>query len=104
MTEKPPNQSPASSEERFLEALRLQYEKDGFQFVVSPRGSMLPPFLEGYVPDALAQKEGTNIAIEVKRSQSSASVGELQAIRRRFDGHPDWRLDVFYMGSSPLQS
>src|SRR5205085_298735 len=55
------------------------------------------------IPDALAQKSGSNIAIEVKRHNTSATQYSLQKIRRLFDGHPDWQFNVVFVGSEPLQ-
>jgi hypothetical protein len=91
-------------EAEFLEGLRSSYEAEGFTFTIGPDQSMLPPFLGTYVPVALAQKPGLNIAIEMKRRQSQATQARLQDIRRLFDGHPDWRFSVFFAGGDPLQS
>lgn len=96
--------SSQEAEGHFLEGLRSRYEAEGFSFTIAPDRSMLPLFLGAYTPDALARKPGVNIAIEVKRRQSQATQSELQDIRRLFDGHPDWRFNVFFIGSGPLQS
>lgn len=101
--------SPAQARSReaeveYLEDLRKRYEAEGFIFTIAPNRSLLPDFLGSYQPDALAQKPGLNIAIEVKQQQSQASQAQLKDIRRLFDGHPDWQFNVAFIGTSPLQS
>jgi hypothetical protein len=65
---------------------------------------MLPQFLGAYAPDAVAQKSGLSVAIELRRSQSPSAQVQLRKIRGLFEGRSDWRFDVFFMGSGPLQS
>lgn len=99
----PAQVSPASSETEFLESLRSRYEDQGFSFVVAPAPATLPEFFGSYVPDAIAQKQGHNVAIEVKRHQSLPTQNGIREIRRLFEGHSDWQLHVVYKGagSSP---
>jgi uncharacterized protein YutE (UPF0331/DUF86 family) len=92
------------AEMEYLEGLRSRYEAEGFTFTIAPDRAALPSFLEGYLPDALAQKAGLNIAIEVKQHQSQTSQARLQDIRRLFDGRPDWQFSVAFIGTRPLQS
>ncbi|HEX8655453.1 MAG TPA: HepT-like ribonuclease domain-containing protein [Allosphingosinicella sp.] len=91
-------------ETEFLERLRSRYEAEGFSFAVEPDRSMLPEFMVGYTPDAVARKPGYNVAIELKRQQSPSTHTRLQDIRRLFEGHPDWQFHVVYMNAGPLQS
>src|SRR5436309_12144213 len=86
------------AEVKFLESLRTRYEDQGFAFSAAPKRNDLPDFLGSYIPDAVARKPGLNIAIEVKRQQTSASQYSLQKIRRLFEGHPDWQFDVVFVG------
>jgi hypothetical protein len=89
-------------ERDFLESLRVQYEDQGFDFTIHPDSAAVPRFFESYIPDALAQRRGLNIAIEVKDRQASPKDRALTDIKRLLDGHPDWRLNVHVMGD-PLQ-
>jgi uncharacterized protein YutE (UPF0331/DUF86 family) len=100
----PAQTSSHGAEGEFLEGLRSRYEAEGFTFTIESDRSTLPPFLGSYMPDALAQKPGVNIAIEVRRHQSQTTQVYLQDIRRLFAGHPEWQLNVFYVGSGPLRS
>lgn len=92
------------AEMEYLESLRPRYEAEGFKFTIAPDRSALPDFLGAYLPDALAQRPGMNIAIEVKRHQSPSVQTRLQDIRRLFEGRPDWQLNVVFIGTGPLQS
>lgn len=93
------------AEAEVLEGLRSRYEDQGFTFTIAPDQSMLPAFLaSSYVPDAVAQKPGQNVAIELKQHQSPSDQRRLQELRRLFDGHPEWQFHVVYMNSGPLPS
>ncbi|TGD97103.1 HepT-like ribonuclease domain-containing protein [Methylobacterium nonmethylotrophicum] len=91
------------AERRFVETLRARYEQAGFSFQAEPDADQLPDFLEGYRPDAIARKPGENVAIDVRRGPGP-SEPPLPAVRRLFEGHPDWRLHVAFMASDPLKA
>lgn len=87
----------------FLQALRSQYEAEGFVFTIEPSRTSLPKFLGLYHPDAIAQKPGQNIAIEIKR-RTDSSQPSLAHIRQLFEGHPDWQLRIAVMDNDPVSS
>lgn len=91
-------------EREFLDDLRARYEDEGYTFIALPGRDALPAFFGTYAPDALARKPARNIAIEVKRRRSPTTELALRDIRRLFEGHPDWQLEVFYLGGDPWQS
>jgi len=93
----------AETEREFIESLRARYEQEGFAFTAPPHAAELPDFLGSYVPDALAQRAGRNVVIEVKRRQSPSTERALRDIRRLLEGHSDWQLHVVFMGDDPLQ-
>jgi uncharacterized protein YutE (UPF0331/DUF86 family) len=96
---------PPETEREIIESLRNRYEDEGFTFTAPPDAVKLPDFLGSYVPDALAQKPGRNVVIEIKRRETPAATERgLRDIRRLIEGRPDWRLDVVLMGVDPLQS
>lgn len=86
------------AEAQILENLRRAYEERGFTFVAHPRGDAVPSFLAPYRPDAIARKPGESRVIEVKLRASRPSEPHLAAIRKRITDHPEWKLDVFYVG------
>ena len=92
------------AESQFVENLRARYEEAGFTFTVHPMGAHLPDFLGSYRPDALAQKPGHNVVIEVKRRQDPSTERQLTNIRRLFVGHPDWQFHAVFMGADPQES
>jgi uncharacterized protein YutE (UPF0331/DUF86 family) len=92
------------TEAQFMEGLRARFEDEGFTFTTHPETAQLPDFLGSYVPDALAQKPGHNVAIEVKRRVRPSTARAMKDIRRRFEGHADWHFHAVFMGSDPLQS
>ncbi|MEO5372877.1 MAG: DUF86 domain-containing protein [Alphaproteobacteria bacterium] len=93
------------AETEFIEGLRARYEDEGFTFTAHPEAAQLPDFLGSYAPDALAQKPGHNIVIEVKNRQSLSTERTLGRIRQLFKGRPDWQFHVVFMGANdPLQS
>ncbi len=92
------------TETQVIENLRRRYENDGFTFTAEPSAAQLPDFLGSYRPDALAQKPGRNVVIEVKQRQTPSAERALTDIRRLFDGHADWQLQVVVTGTDPLQA
>lgn len=94
----------SETEQNLLASLRRDYEAKGFSFEIEPRPQDTPDFLKPYVPDAIARKPGENVAIEVRQSRSRASETNLQQIRSRFDGHPDWTFAVAYAAEDPLKA
>jgi hypothetical protein len=88
-------------ERQFLESIRDQYETKGFRFTIEPQDQQLPDFLGSYRPDAIAQRPGENIAIEVKHRQSQAGSAKLEELSHLFSGHPEWTFKVVYAGTNP---
>ena len=93
----------AETEKEFIESLRARYEQEGFAFTAPPDAAELPDFLGSYIPDALAQKAGRNVIIEVRRRQTPSTDRALRDIRRLLERRPDWRLHAVFMGADPLQ-
>jgi uncharacterized protein YutE (UPF0331/DUF86 family) len=92
------------AKQSFMDDLRDRYEKEGFTFVAHPEKNKLPEFFGDYISDAIAQKPGRKVVIEVKRRRSPTAERSVREIRRLFDGHPEWQLQVSFMGADPLQS
>jgi uncharacterized protein YutE (UPF0331/DUF86 family) len=51
--------------------------------------------MKGYRPDAIARKQGRNIAIEIKHSGSPGT--KIRKLQKLFAEHPDWELTVLYL-------
>lgn len=88
---------------RVLNMIRAKYEGDGYAFFERPARNLLPPFMKGYVPDAIALGPKKNIAIEmVLRGRDEADENGLPSISQRFDGQQDWQLVAIYAAEQEL--
>ena len=83
-------------ERDMLDILREKYEGDGYSFFAYPSGSVVPGFLQGYQPDAIAVRGDERVAIEVKQKKSSSHGAQLSEIAKRFAKQPDWKFLVVY--------
>jgi REase_AHJR-like len=100
----PPESPP---ERAILELLRERYVADGFQFIAEPAADLLPSFLRGYFPDAIALKDGGGVVIEVKGTRRPNSESEVSELARRLEGRPEWTLQLVFADNfarSELQS
>jgi uncharacterized protein YutE (UPF0331/DUF86 family) len=100
----PAQEMSREGERQFLERLRSRYEADGFSFTIEPPRSTLPSFMGSYRPDAVAEKDGRHVAIEVKSRRTRSADVSLQEIRRLFKEQPEWQFSVFYAGLGSLES
>jgi hypothetical protein len=94
------------TERRVLSLLRSRLEADGYSFVEFPESNMLPEFMQGYRPDAIALRDDKSIAIEVKLGRDPNAEKNLRSISERFEGHPSWEFRIVYgddVREEPLQ-
>jgi hypothetical protein len=56
---------------------------------------MLPPFMRGYQPDAIAVRSDRKIVIEVK-SNSDKAQPQIEKLQAMFSAQTDWELRVVY--------
>lgn len=84
----------------FLQSLMPGYEADGFSVFINPPRRMLPSFMRGYQPDAIAIKEDSKIAIEIKRDAAQQGA-RIEEIRKLFGEHPEWELRLYYIPNLP---
>jgi hypothetical protein len=73
----------SQAEEAILQMLRPNLEAEGFQVFVHPTRTILPPFMHGYRPSAIALKENRKLAIEVK-TQSGHAVPQIERLCTMF--------------------
>lgn len=91
------DQPDSKQEGMTLAALQDQYRSMGYEFIANPGPKDLPEFFAGFKPDAVALKEGDNVAIEIKHNRTASAERKVQDIRRLISGHGDWALKVFYI-------
>ena len=84
-----------------LDQLAPRLEEQGYTVYFEPPRQLLPAFMEGYIPDAIALRakgegrEKKNLAIEIKGGTTSARVTPAD-LARRFASEGDWELRVYY--------
>ena len=76
------------------DALRTHFETRGYRFIKEPDPATLPEFLKGRHLDAVAEKPGDNVIIELKTRRSRAGDILAQDLRNRLE--PGWSLQVIY--------
>jgi uncharacterized protein YutE (UPF0331/DUF86 family) len=90
-------------ERQALNNLQAAYGRRGYTVIVNPKPELLPTFLQGYRPDAIATKGQEKLAIEIKTRANPNVEQSLTEIRRLFEGQTDWQLVVSFLGSDALQ-
>ncbi|MEA2727847.1 MAG: hypothetical protein QOF70_2322 [Acetobacteraceae bacterium] len=80
-----------------LRNLRASYEERGLKFYINPPHELVPSFLEGYQPDAIAiGPDGGGAIIEIKRYQSQATNRQLAELAKRVGEHSGWEFKGIY--------
>ena len=77
-----------------LEHLLSELEAEGFSVFPHPSRHILPAFMEGYRPDAIAIKDDQKIAIEIKSGPPTSA--HPASIADKIAQHPEWQLRVYY--------
>ena len=75
-----------------LETMRPRFEAEGFDVFLQPSPAILPVFMRGYRPDAIAVGPHKKIAIEVVRPLENAE--KIARLQQLIDQHRDWELQV----------
>ncbi len=88
--------SSATRDADFLQTLVPGYEAEGFSVFLHPGREMLPKFMHGYRPDAIAIKGNKKIAIEIKGHAGGRSA-HIEQFQKAISEHPDWELRVYYI-------
>lgn len=91
--------NPEAQQAAVLESIVPELEADGFEVITRPTRHRLPPFMQSYLPDAIALREDKNLAIEVLRKGTS-SEKDLDKLRQLLAGHRDWELRVYWISPS----
>ncbi|MBV9201861.1 MAG: hypothetical protein JOY83_19440 [Alphaproteobacteria bacterium] len=92
--------STTTRESDFLQTLIPGYEAEGFSVFLRPTRKMLPPFMRGYQPDAIAIKDEKKIAIEIKRD-AARHAARIEQLQQTFLKHPEWELRIYYIPGRP---
>lgn len=74
-----------------LESLRPRYEAEGYHLFLYPSPSILPPFMEGIRPDAIAVGPQKKIAFQVAPARDPEKARKLSKLVRE---HDDWEMHI----------
>jgi uncharacterized protein YutE (UPF0331/DUF86 family) len=85
-----------------LERLQKDAEKRGWKFYIQPPPQVIPEFLKGYRPDALAIGPDGGVAIEIMVGRREAQKESLAKIANLVEAQRGWEFRVFYV-SPPLE-
>ncbi|MCB8876097.1 hypothetical protein [Acidisoma silvae] len=98
------SKSPGRRERAILQTVIPGLEADGFEVFLHPNGQLLPPFMKGYRPDAIAVKPGRKIAIEVAAGGgASEDQSPLQQVQAIFATQKDWEFQILYAPGAPTE-
>lgn len=85
-------------EREILEPIQADLEEQGYEVYRQPSTNLLPHFMRkySYVPDLIALKKPTNIAVEVISSDNSqTTILRRAALMKAFEGQKDWELRIY---------
>lgn len=88
-----------TQEAAVLDSIVPQLEAEGFEVFAHPSAHIVPPFMRGYSPDAIALRKDRKLAIEVLREGPTAA-RKLDKVRALLSGHQDWELRVYWVSRS----
>ena len=81
-------------QQHVLDLLIPQLEDGGYSVFVQPPRSLLPKFMDGYAPDAVAIGKPRNIAIEIVAGDKPGHA--VETLKERFAAQDEWALRVYY--------
>ena len=81
-------------------ALEPRWRQRGYTILREPGKEELPAFLSEVRPDAIATGRTPNIVIELVDSDQDNSQPSIARLRELLENHPDWELEVVYLGAS----
>ncbi len=93
--------SPRATEAAVLDQLIPQLQAEGYEVFPHPRPELLPSFLEGFRPDAIALSERKKLAIEIT-SSTQQSDEQLRSLEKRFDGQKEWELRLIWVSPATI--
>jgi len=91
-----------ASEAALLDSVLPDLEAEGFEVFANPSPPILPPFMRGHSPDAIALRKDKKLAIEVLR-EGVPSNRRLDKLRELFSQHKDWELRVYWVSPSNIR-
>lgn len=88
-------------ERRKLRAVARRYRRDGYHVTMPARSSDAPSFLEGFMPDLIAESGQDRVVVEVKRSDAVQGSNDLQRVAETVTREPGWRFELVTVAAPP---
>lgn len=85
---------PKLIEATVMNNLRDHYVAQGYDFYEWPPRNVVPAFLGGFQPDAIAVRGKEGVVLKIR--SRSVSAPPLSHIAERFSGQPNWQFRVIY--------
>ncbi len=80
-----------------LESVAEKYRARGYEVLVEPQGSDLPPFLKGFQPDLVARRQGESVVVEVKVGTETSVAERYKNLAEAVQAQPGWRFDLVFI-------
>lgn len=93
-----------SAEREIVESAARRYRRAGYSVTEPATRDQVPPFLEGYVPDLIAETENDRVIIEIKNVRSLPGDNQLKAVAAMIEGQPGWRFELITAPSPEEQA
>jgi hypothetical protein len=74
-----------------------EYRRRGFDVEIKPRGSSVPKFVEGALPDLIARRPSESIIVGVQYGSRSSVLDRWGETARRAREEPGWRFDLVFV-------
>mgnify|MGYP000969134003 CR=1 FL=1 len=87
--------SESGSIQRFLSLIGDGYRRKGYNYIAYPSQDLLPTFMQGFRPHAIALSDAKNIAIQVIPRGGPTQSDEMANTQTLFKGRTDWEFRVF---------
>jgi hypothetical protein len=89
--------------ENELRKVAKQYQDDGYDVTVRPRGDAVPPFAAGYELDMIARRGAEHVVVEVKTHRTDLEKDTaLVRLAELANSQPGWRFDLVVLEPETL--
>ena len=91
-----------ATEAETLKLVLQEYTSRGYEVFLHPNQKILPSFMRGYVPDAIAINEDSKIAFEVFRARSGIQA-KADRIINLFKEQEEWTIKLVYINPISIE-
>jgi hypothetical protein len=85
----------STTEREILDHEVERLRAEGYDVYVHPGPSLVPDFLGAYLPDAVAIRDDSRVALEIA-SRTGASQTRLEDVAAIFKRHPEWEFRIIW--------